>query len=354
MPLILASIKLLSNITGASPRLYLKNLDILVFFFSEAILYEINPNLIKPKIFLLGLCLMYASKLLENSRPLLFSSILILFLYKYMPSFRASFDKLQDWKKGARHAITKIIRMLTKADIVFIKSLKEKSSRHANKLFVAEGNKLVNELLQSKIMVERILAIENWVSTNGKLVGKNIELSVVSQKELDQLSNLKSTREVLAICKIPEPVLDLSKLRGLTLVLDTIQDPGNLGTIIRVADWYGLKNILCSHQTADCFNSKVVQASMGSISRVQVFYGDLSKWLKEIRQPVLAASMEGENVHHFTFPQDCLLIIGNEGAGISTELKEFISQTLSIPKHGNAESLNAAVAAAIMMDRYLN
>ncbi len=244
--------------------------------------------------------------------------------------------------------------MLTKADIYFLKSLKDKSSRYANKLFVAEGNKLVFELLQSKIKVERVLATENWFKTNGKLLGKNIKISLVSQKELDQISNLQSTREVFALCKIPEPVLKLTVLKQLTLVLDNIQDPGNLGTIIRVADWYGVKNILCSGDTADCYNPKVIQATMGSISRVHLFYGDLSKWIPQINLPVLAASMDGVSVHQYSFPKDCLLIIGNEGSGISDYLYKMVTQTVGIPKMGLAESLNAAVAASILMDRFMS
>ena len=242
--------------------------------------------------------------------------------------------------------------MLTKADIKFVKSLNEKKERYANKLFVAEGNKLLIEILNSKISVTRIFANENWLNLNQKLVGKNIEITLLKQEELTRLSNLQSTREVIALCKIPEYEMNLAGLSGLTLALDTIQDPGNLGTIIRVADWFGIKNILCSNETVDCYNPKVVQSTMGSISRIRLFYGDLSNWLKSMKQPILAANMEGVSVHEYTFPENAVLIIGNEGIGIGTHLKPLIQQNICIPRRGSAESLNAAIAAAILMDRY--
>ena len=242
--------------------------------------------------------------------------------------------------------------MLTKADIRLVKSLNEKKERFANKLFVAEGNKLVIELLGSKLKIVRLFTTENWLHEHQTKVGKNIEITLVKQTDISKLSNLKSKPEVLALCSIPEYTVDLNNLKSLTLVLDTIQDPGNLGTIIRVADWYGIKQILCSLETADCFNPKVVQATMGSISRVKLFYGDLPYWLKNCKQPILAASMEGTSVHQYQFEANCLLIIGNEGVGISDSLKPFISNTISIPKFGRAESLNAAIAASIIIDRY--
>ncbi len=242
--------------------------------------------------------------------------------------------------------------MLTKADIKFVKSLNEKKERYANKLFVAEGNKSVIEILNSKISVTRIFANENWLIINEKLVGKNIEITLVKPEELARLSNLQSTREVIALCKIPDYEIDFAAFSGLTLALDTIQDPGNLGTIIRVADWFGIYNILCSKETVDCYNPKVIQSTMGSISRVRLFYGDLSYWLKKMNQPILAANMEGISVHDYTFPENAILVIGNEGIGISKELKPFIHQNICIPRKGSAESLNAAIAASILMDRY--
>ncbi|MBC7384405.1 MAG: RNA methyltransferase [Bacteroidia bacterium] len=242
--------------------------------------------------------------------------------------------------------------MLTKADIKFVKSLNEKSNRYANKLFVAEGNKSVIDLLRSKINVTRLYTNENWLNLFANLVGKNTEITLVSQIEMTHLSNLQSSREVIALCKIPELLPDVNLFKGMTIVLDTLQDPGNLGTIIRVADWYGIKNILCSKQTADCYNPKVVQATMGSICRVNLYYVDLPEWLPKMKQPILAAGLEGISAHKYTFPKDVILVIGNEGSGISDGLKTFIHQTISIPKVGSAESLNAAIAASIMMDRY--
>ncbi len=247
---------------------------------------------------------------------------------------------------------TYIARIFIKADIKFIKSLSERSFRDANKLFVVEGNKSVLDILASELKVRRIFCLSSWVNKQNPSTLIDIELSIVSQKELEQLTSLKSTREVIAVCEMPVLRFNPKQLKGLSLAVDTLQDPGNLGTLIRLADWYGIETILCSANTVDCYNTKTIQATMGSIGKVKVFYGDLRDWLQASGLPVIAAVMNGTPARKFTFPSDCILVIGNEGQGISEELEGIMHQSITIERRGTAESLNAAVAATILIDRY--
>ncbi|MCG9880931.1 MAG: RNA methyltransferase [Bacteroidia bacterium] len=242
--------------------------------------------------------------------------------------------------------------MLTKATVKWVKSLSEKSNRIANKLFVAEGSKSVLDLLEAKVVVTHIFALDNWLIDNNANIPKSAVISSISPKEMSQLSGLKSPREVLALFSIPLIRFEPNAFSGLILALDTIQDPGNLGTIIRLADWYGIKHILCSENTVDAFNSKVVQATMGSLGRVQLHYGDLSVFFSQISLPVLAAEMNGIEARKVTFSKDMILLLGNEGSGVSPHLKPHIHQSISIERIGSAESLNVAMASAILIDRY--
>ncbi len=242
--------------------------------------------------------------------------------------------------------------MLTKATIKFVKSLEDKSIRHANKLFVAEGSKSVVDLLTSKMNVKEIFALDSWLQTHGKSLSKEVLVHQISHKEMSQLSLLKSPREVIALFHIPIIRFEPNHANGLFLALDTIQDPGNLGTLIRLADWYGIKKILCTADTVDCYNPKVVQSTMGSLGRVEVYYGDLADWFKQMNLPIIAASMEGKPARKYSFPESMILLLGNEGAGISESLGNLVSETVSIERIGLAESLNAAIAGAILVDRY--
>ena len=177
-------------------------------------------------------------------------------------------------------------------------------------------------------------------------------MNELSNKELDQISSLKTHQNVLLLAQIPSTnitAVDFSA--DLHLVIDTVQDPGNLGTIIRIADWYGIKNIICSNACADAYNSKTIQASMASIARVNVFYTDLKDFLSEKKLPVYGAVMDGQNIKDIKLQMPAFLLIGNEGKGISPELKPFISHAITIAKVGEAESLNAAIATAIICDR---
>lgn len=232
-----------------------------------------------------------------------------------------------------------------------MKSLDEKSERYANRLFVAEGSKTVLDLLASNMKAKVIYGKEDWIGSNRNVLsGEPCE--VVNSRDLTQMSSLRSTREVVAVFHMaPEQVLP-QKFSGIVPVLDGLQDPGNLGTLIRVADWYGIQHLICSADTVDCYNSKVVQATMGSLGRVNMYYVDLPVYLRTNKLPLIGAHMEGEDSRYFSFPKDFLLLIGREGSGIRPDLIKFLWSTINIERKGGAESLNAAVAGAILIDRY--
>lgn len=200
--------------------------------------------------------------------------------------------------------------------------------------------------------VTRLFATAGWIDQNKKTLALCQSYTLVSSKELEQLSGLKSTREVIALVEIPEQRFDAASLKGLVPVLDGLQDPGNLGTLIRLADWYGIPEIVCSDKTVDCYNAKTIQATMGSIARVKVHYLNLIDWLLKIQLPVYASGMNGTPINELMLPKDMLLVIGNEGQGVNTDYNAYIHHWVSIERRGGAESLNAAMAGAILVDRY--
>lgn len=244
--------------------------------------------------------------------------------------------------------------MLTKAKIKLIRSLFDKEGRREHGLFVAEGSKTVNELLASKIRLKTLFATKRWIEDHVALIKNVEELIEVSSSGVKQISALKTPQEAVAVLELPENRLDDEMVKQtLTLVLDTIQDPGNMGTIIRIADWYGIPQVICSPKGADPFGPKVIQATMGSFVRVNCFVSDPATCFgKHKNIPVYGAGMHGENLYRTTISTPAFLIIGNEGSGISKELEPFISHTLSIPGRGGAESLNAGVAAAVICDAW--
>lgn len=242
--------------------------------------------------------------------------------------------------------------MLTKSTIKLVQSLQDKKHRREQFLFVAEGAKIVSEVLGSKIIVKTLFATPIWMQSNAQNVHKAIECIVVDEKQIKQLSALPSPPEVIIVCHMvsAEPP---AALQGLTLLLDTIQDPGNLGTIIRYADWYGLKHIICSDACADVYNPKVIQASMGSFARVEVSYTQLDAFIsKHSGIPVYGALLQGTSIYNTKFGKDGMLLLGSEGSGISRSLLPLITHAISIPKRGGAESLNAAIAGAIICDAW--
>jgi len=243
--------------------------------------------------------------------------------------------------------------MLGKAKAKYIQSLGQKKHRDEYAVFIAEGPKLVSELLQQpNVVMEQVFAVEEWANKNRNLLGDG-NVTEITEKELERISQLTTPNQVVAIVKkfeVEEPVV-----RGkLSLVLDTIQDPGNLGTIIRTADWFGVKQIICSEDCADVYNSKVVQSTMGSIARVKVFYTNLERWLsqqKDIR--IYATMLEGKDISKMSPLTEGLIIIGNESKGVSAELLRFANEKITIVQKGRAESLNAAVAAGIILSHLI-
>lgn len=231
--------------------------------------------------------------------------------------------------------------MITKNQIKFIKSLSLKKNRIKEQLFIAEGEKIISELLKSDFEIKNIYATKEWKVNNDNI-------TQISNAELQRISNLKSPNKALAVVQFKNN--KIIKHDGITLVLDEINDPGNLGTIIRMCDWFGVKQIICSKNTVDIFNPKVVQSAMGSAFRVQVNYTDLENYLSDIKTPIYGAFMDGKNLKEFKLPKSAHLVMGNEANGISAEINKLITDKVAIKNIGkSAESLNVAVATSILL-----
>jgi len=233
--------------------------------------------------------------------------------------------------------------VITKNQIKLIKSLALKKNRIKHQLFVAEGVKIAEELLNSDYEIVSLFATRDWIARN------TFDTVIqVSNAELSRISNQKSPDEVLMLVKIKKhQIIDDN---GITLVLDDINNPGNLGTIIRMCDWFGVKQIICSKNTVDNYNPKVVQSAMGSVFRINVIYTDLTEYLSNVEKPIYGAYMDGNNVRDINFSKDLHLVMGNEANGISKEIDQYISGNVAIKNIGNsAESLNVAVATSILL-----
>ncbi len=240
--------------------------------------------------------------------------------------------------------------MLSKSQVKYIQSLGQKKFRDAESAFIAEGPKLLDELLKSdKLEIVNIYALQSWMDLNEQFK-KKFSITAISEIELSKISALKTPNEALAVIK-KNKVDFYPDLKGkVTLALDAIRDPGNLGTIIRIADWFAVQNIICSHDCADCFNSKVIQSTMGSIGRVNIIYDNLETRLKQYPEfEIFAADLEGEDVRAMERLKEGIIVIGNESKGISSALEKIITGKITIPRVGKAESLNAAVATAIIL-----
>jgi TrmH family RNA methyltransferase len=241
--------------------------------------------------------------------------------------------------------------MLSKKEVKDIQSLSHKKFRDELNLFVAEGPKIVTEIIELiPEHVEKVYVVKMWIETNHSLL-QNINVVEVSVSELERLSQLQTPNQVIALIKkLPAKKPDASSF---TLYLDTIQDPGNFGTIIRIADWFGIKNIVCSSGCADLYNPKVVQSTMASIARVNVYYDEEGDWLKERNVPVYAATLHGTSLAGHAKTKKGVLIIGNESKGISKQVLQYATEQITISKIGEAESLNAAVATGIILSHLL-
>lgn len=241
--------------------------------------------------------------------------------------------------------------MLSKKEIKDIQSLSHKKFRDGLNWFVAEGPKIVEELVERiPGRVHKLYAVREWMDRNRGKTGA-VKVDEVSEMELQRISHLQTPNQVLAVLeRWPARTPDSE---GLVLYLDTIQDPGNFGTIVRTADWFGVNNIVCSGGCADIFSPKVVQSTMASIARVNVYYDTEEKWITEQKAPVLAATLHGTSLYGHAKVQQGVLMIGNESRGISAGLLRHATEQLTIPGKGHAESLNAAVATGIMLSHLL-
>ena len=227
-----------------------------------------------------------------------------------------------------------------------ITSLSQKKYRQKHQLFIAEGVKVIEEFLKSSYEVEILFSTDPYFSFLDCFVQ-------VTNQELKKISSLKTPNKVLALFKMPSEKKVNSS--GLIVALDTINDPGNLGTIIRLCDWFGVEQLVCSKETVDCYNTKVVQASMGSLTRVSTSYLNLPEYLKTVSIPIYIADMNGVNIHKTKLPASAVLVMGNEANGISDTLKSLISNKISIPRYGDSmqvESLNVATATAILLNEF--
>lgn len=242
-----------------------------------------------------------------------------------------------------------IIIMLSKSKIKYIQTLGQKKFRQEEGLFIAEGPKLADELIGAdNVAVSEIFALPEWIEQ--KKIPPGISCTPVTGDELKKISQLSTPNQVLVVVKqftvSPEP----SAKGTVILALENIQDPGNLGTIIRIADWFGIAQIVCSPGTADLYNPKVVQATMGSILRVGLHYLDLVSWISsQGKVPVCAATLDGSDIRSVSPLKEGIIIIGNESKGISPVLQRLASSCITISRKGQAESLNAAVATGIIL-----
>jgi TrmH family RNA methyltransferase len=238
--------------------------------------------------------------------------------------------------------------MLVKSRVKYIQSLGQKRQRDIEGVFMAEGPKIVAELLASaKALIQQMFATKEWLQQHSQ--GLNgIEAIEVSEDELGKISQLATPNQVIAIVRQFDSPSFTAK-DTVTLVLDTIQDPGNLGTIIRIADWFGIGQIVCSKDCADLYNPKVVQSTMGSVARVKVIYTDLAEWIAGQNVPVYAAALEGQDISTIKKIKEGILIVGNESKGISPDVMKLAKERITIVRKGEAESLNAAVATGIIL-----
>lgn len=234
--------------------------------------------------------------------------------------------------------------MITRAEILDIKALATKQGREEQGAFIAEGEKLVAEIRTSPLHIRRILQTKP-IFAEGELIG---------EREMERISQLKTANSVLAVVEQPRYSLaEARPAKNLVLALDRVQNPGNLGTIIRLADWFGITDIVCSRDTADCFNPKVVQATMGAILRVRIHYTDLAQWLASVREArIYGTFLEGENLYSAQLDSCGVIVMGNEGQGISADVAATVSHKILIPpypadRHGS-ESLNVSVATAVI------
>ncbi len=243
--------------------------------------------------------------------------------------------------------------MFTKNQAKLIRALHEKKNRTDLGLFLVEGAKSVMELLKSDFEIDFLLTTTEFFEKYGDQIrDRSKEYEMVKQDEIEKVGTLESNDSALAVVKQKANVSPEIKNDEVVIALDEIKDPGNLGTIVRIADWYGIKNIIASKTTADFYNSKVISASMGSFTRINIFYTDLKDFLSKTKLPILGAYLEGIDIHTMSFPKSGILLMGNESKGVSAEMEKLVTQKITIPSYGKAESLNVAIATAVILDNW--
>ena len=238
--------------------------------------------------------------------------------------------------------------MITKNQIKLIISLQQKKHRISNNLFFAEGEKVIRELLNSKFELVHIYCSENMFSD----LNKN-NYTIIDESDLKKISALATPNNCLALFKMSINIDSIDD--NLTLVLDNIRDPGNLGTIIRLCDWFGISQLICSPDTVDFYNPKVIQATMGSLTRVNIIYTDVMDFLTKTNLPIYGTFMDGDSIYKASLPEKAIVIMGNEANGISSTIEKLIKNRLSIPRFGTiqkTESLNVATATAIVLSEF--
>ncbi|PJJ10579.1 TrmH family RNA methyltransferase [Flavobacterium sp. 1] len=238
--------------------------------------------------------------------------------------------------------------MLSKNQIKLISSLQQKKYRFANQLFFAEGVKVIQELVKSNFELEHLYTTKE----DFKAIAPN-KITLITENELNKISALSTPNTCLAVFKIPMESKIIES--GLVLALDSIRDPGNMGTILRLCDWFGIKQLVCSKETVDIYNPKVVQATMGSITRVNVNYVDLVPFLEKTKLPVFGTFMDSDNIYKTALPQEGIIVMGNEANGISESIEKLVTKRITIPRFGElqiTESLNVATATAIILSEF--
>ncbi len=242
---------------------------------------------------------------------------------------------------------------MTKNDVKELQSLKQSKGRKERGIFAIEGNKLVEELMNSQFRVNNVFATEQWVEKNPVLAKRIADYEIITPKQMEQVSNFVTPPGIFATAMMPKYKIEPKDTENqLILLLDGINDPGNLGTIIRTADWFGIKNIVISEDTCDPWQPKVIQSTMGSIFRTQIIETDAVKFLKAVKTPIFGALMQGKNVYHTQIKcNQGVIIIGSESHGIRDNVMPFVSCPINIPKAegSQTESLNASVAAGIII-----
>jgi RNA methyltransferase, TrmH family len=242
-----------------------------------------------------------------------------------------------------------VSKMITKNEIKFVRSLRIKKNRINSDQFIVEGEKIVDELINSSLELVRVYSTSSKHESLGEVYTKILKTNLL------QISNLTTPNKVVAIFSIPKP--DKIDFTSKIIALDNISDPGNLGTIIRLCDWFGIKDLICNTETVDCYNPKVVQASMGSISRVNITYLDFKELFSEKKLNVVAADLKGESINKFPFTKNQIVVFGNESLGISPEIKKIIKNRVTIPRYNSnydIESINVANSVAIILAELKN